>query len=106
MYKYLKCEKGFKFESDYNRHINRKTNCNKKKDYTCDLCKLQFKCPYDQKRHENTEKHINKFNKITNNEKILNLDNNELEIERLQIAIENYKLETEQLKKEHKLVIK
>ena len=62
MFKCAKCNKEFKFESDYNRHINRKTSCDKKKEYKCDLCKLQFKCPYDQNRHEKTKKHINNYN--------------------------------------------
>lgn len=58
MYKCLNCNKEFKYESELNRHNNRKVPCNTpKKEYKCNICKLHFKCPYDQNKHEKTKKH-------------------------------------------------
>ena len=58
MYKCIKCNKEFKYESQFSRHKNRKNPCNKKKEYNCNVCNVQFKCPYDKLRHEKTKKHI------------------------------------------------
>ena len=58
MYKCIKCNKQFKFESELIRHNNRKIACNApKKEYKCNICKVNFKCPYDQNKHEKTKKH-------------------------------------------------
>ncbi len=68
MYKCLKCNKEFKYESEFIRHKNRKIPCDTpKKEYKCEICKVQFKCPFDKNKHENTNKHINNYNKINNN---------------------------------------
>jgi hypothetical protein len=59
MYKCFKCNKEFKYESKFNEHKNRKTECNKiKTELKCDLCKVNFKWPADKERHEKTKKHI------------------------------------------------
>jgi hypothetical protein len=77
MYKCNKCNKEFKFESDYIRHQNRKTDCNKIKiELKCDLCKVKFKCPFDQKRHEKTKKHITNYNIHINGNNNINVNGN------------------------------
>jgi hypothetical protein len=59
MYKCLNCNKEFKYESEFNRHKNRKIACNSpKKEYSCNFCNLKFKCPFDKNKHEKTKKHI------------------------------------------------
>ena len=66
MYKCLKCNKEFNYESELIRHKNRKIPCNKQKDeYKCDLCKVKFTWPAEQRRHEKTKKHINAINNIS-----------------------------------------
>ena len=81
MFKCIKCNKEFKYESDYNRHKNRKTPFNESKsELDCELCKVHFKCKTEKYRHEKTKKHIiniqnstvnNSFNHSFNN--IINL---------------------------------
>lgn len=40
MYNCNKCNKGFKFDSELNRHKNRKIPCDaQKKEYKCEICK-------------------------------------------------------------------
>ena len=68
MYKCCKCNKEFEFESEYNRHKNRKTDCNKiKSQLKCDICNVNFQWPAEQKRHEKTKKHIINVNNYTIN---------------------------------------
>jgi len=63
MYECLKCNKKFKYDSEYNRHKNKKIPCDKKKDeLQCKICNLKFNCNTEQKRHEKTKKHINNIN--------------------------------------------
>lgn len=58
MYKCLKCNKEFKFESELNRHKNRKIPCNKEKiKHNCKICNSNFKYESDYIRHEKTKKH-------------------------------------------------
>jgi hypothetical protein len=81
MYKCIKCNKQFRYESDFIRHKNRKTACNViKQNLDCELCKVKFKCKAEKIRHEQTKKHIfniknstinNSFNHSFNN--IINL---------------------------------
>ena len=62
MYKCLKCNKEFKFESDYNRHKNRKTNCIKNKNFNCNFCNSNFTYESEYLRHKKTKKHIININ--------------------------------------------
>jgi hypothetical protein len=81
MYKCIKCNKEFKYESDYIRHKNRKTSCNEiKNNYECSLCSIKFKYKSKFTEHEKTKKHLlniqnsninNSFNNSFNN--IINL---------------------------------
>ena len=57
MYKCYKCNKEFEFESEYNRHKNRKTNCIKNKNFNCNICNKKFKYESKLLEHENTKKH-------------------------------------------------
>jgi hypothetical protein len=76
MYKCSKCNKEFKYESDYNRHNKRKTACIKINDnFKCELCKLNFKFQSKLQTHEKTKNHIfniqnstinNSFNNVIN----------------------------------------
>jgi hypothetical protein len=76
MYKCSKCDKEFKYESDYNRHNKRKTACIKINDnFKCELCKLNFKFQSKLQTHEKTKNHIfniqnstinNSFNNVIN----------------------------------------
>ncbi len=76
-----KCNKQFKYSSDYERHKNRKTACNEIKAISdCTLCNVKFNCKTEKIRHEKTKKHIiniqnsnvnNSFNNSFNN--IINL---------------------------------
>ena len=64
MYECKKCNKRFNYESDYNRHNNRKTNCKKEKnDFNCGMCNSDFKYESEFLRHEKTKKHIINYNK-------------------------------------------
>jgi hypothetical protein len=65
-----KCAKEFKYESELNRHNNRKTKCNKIKDnLKCNICNRSFVRTSHKIAHEKTKKHINNYNKcnIQNN---------------------------------------
>ena len=77
MYKCLKCNKKFKYESKLNEHNNRKTPCNEsKKEYKCNFCKVNFNCQTEKNRHEKTKKHINNINIFNNvNQANINGDN-------------------------------
>ena len=60
MYKCLKCNKEFKYESKLNEHKKRKIPCDATKvKYECIVCKVNFKCNTEKIRHEKTKKHIN-----------------------------------------------
>jgi DNA-directed RNA polymerase subunit RPC12/RpoP len=68
MYKCAKCNKEFIFESEYNRHKNRKTPCNQQKeDLECKSCNLKFTRLFNKKKHEKTNKHIQNYNKYIQN---------------------------------------
>ena len=63
MFKCLKCDKEFNFDSELTRHKNRKRPCDKQKDeHKCELCKVNFTWPAEKRRHEKTKKHINNYN--------------------------------------------
>jgi len=74
MYNCDKCNKTFKYESDYNKHKNRKTSCVKKEILKCDLCNVTFTCPYNKKIHENTKKHIINYNIHINGNNNINVN--------------------------------
>ena len=105
MYTCNKCNKGFKFDSELNRHKNRKIQCNEsKKEYKCDICNVAFKCPTEQQRHKKTKKHITNSNievkDIKNNEQI---DFNKLQIDfnKLQINFDKLQIEFDKLTNEN-----
>ena len=63
MYKCKKCNKEFKYESEYLRHTSRKIPCNKaKEELKCDICNINFVRPSHKKIHEKTKKHITNYN--------------------------------------------
>ncbi len=96
MYKCINCNKEFKYESDYIRHKNRKILCNEiKKEYKCGLCSINFKYKSKFIEHEKTNKHINNYNKINNNDKFIELQNkyNELENQLIKLQNKNNELE-------------
>jgi uncharacterized C2H2 Zn-finger protein len=74
MFKCNKCNKVFKYESEYKRHKNKKNPCDiEKKLYNCTLCNINFKYESDYIRHEQTKKHkTNKQIEISNNNNISN----------------------------------
>lgn len=92
MYNCLKCNKEFKYESEYNRHLNRKILCYApKKEYKCELCNVKFNRPSDQRKHEKTTKH--KLNLQNENAETKN-DNDYINNKNYnQLLLENTKLE-------------
>ena len=87
MYKCVKCNKEFKFESELNRHKNRKIPCDApKREYKCEICKVKFICPAEQIRHEKTKKHINNIlihgnqNQVGDNATNINSFNNIIQL--------------------------
>ena len=91
MYKCLNCNKEFTYESEYNRHKSRKTNCNNiKTNLECKICNVNFKWPADKKRHEKTKKHKSNINK----DKLVEEINNNVELEEIaNLKIKNIELE-------------
>ena len=68
MYKCIKCNKEFKYESKLNEHNNRKKSCiENKTEYNCQYCNIDFVRPSHQSRHEKTTKHIKNYNKYIQN---------------------------------------
>ena len=87
MYKCNKCNKEFIYESKLKEHENRKIPCDApKKEYKCELCKVNFKCPTEQQRHEKTKKHINNIsihgnqNQVGDNATNINSFNNIIQL--------------------------
>jgi hypothetical protein len=73
MYKCLKCNKEFQYESEFIRHKNRKKDCNIKKNYNCNICKKEFKYESKLQEHEKTKKHkMNLQVHINGNQNIVN----------------------------------
>jgi DNA-directed RNA polymerase subunit RPC12/RpoP len=95
MLKCLKCNKKFKYESDLNRHKNRKTSCDKKDELKCNYCNLSFTCSYNKSVHEKTKKHINNYNTEINGY---------IEDEDLKLDIEQYKLKIKELNDEKNIL--
>jgi hypothetical protein len=73
MYKCLKCNKEFQYESKYIIHKNRKTECSKNKNFNCNIRNKEFQYESKLQEHEKTKKHIINMNNYTIN------DNNNLE---------------------------
>lgn len=81
MFNCTKCNKEFKFESEYLRHKNRKTDCSScNNNLKCDVCNIKFIRLSHKNNHEKTKKHLlniqnsnisNSFNNSFNN--IINL---------------------------------
>ena len=101
MYKCFKCNKEFQYESKLNEHNSRKTLCDKiKTELKCDICNIFFKCPYNQKIHETTKKHILNVNNYTVN------SNNKLPLDYkdLQNKLDTIILKNNELLNENKLL--
>ena len=62
MFKCLKCNKEFQYESKYNIHQNKKKDCSPNQDYKCEYCKKEFKYASKLLEHEKTKKHILNYN--------------------------------------------
>jgi hypothetical protein len=94
MYKCFKCNKEFQYESKLNEHNSRKTLCDKiKTELKCDICNIFFKCPYNQKIHETTKKHILNVNNYTvNSNNKLPLDYKDLQNKLDTIILKNNEL--------------
>lgn len=111
----IKCNKKFKYNSDLNKHISRKTPCDKEKNnLRCNVCNVNFSWPAEQIRHEKTKKHITNINlnKESKNEleNTINI-NNQLEthlekIKQLEIELENEKNKNKRLETENKILKK
>jgi len=71
MYKCLKCNKEFNYESEFIRHKNRKKDCNKQNNYNCNICKKEFNYESKLQEHKKTKKHIKNISNI----KIENISN-------------------------------
>jgi len=80
MYKCLKCNKEYKYESEYNRHKNKKIPCNEiKKEYKCEICNIKFVRPSHKLRHEKTNKHINNINNVNGNGNQVNINGDNIQ---------------------------
>ena len=68
MYKCIKCNKEFKYESKLIEHKNRKKPCDHAKpELECNICNLNFNCNAEKIRHEKTKKHIIKIKNLNIN---------------------------------------
>ena len=68
MYKCNNCNKEFNYESKLKEHKNRKTPCNQpKEELECKSCNLTFTRLFNKKKHEQTNKHIQNYNKYIQN---------------------------------------
>jgi hypothetical protein len=84
MFKCIKCSKVFEFKSDYNRHKDRKTECNKTiGEYKCIYCNKNFK--YESKLEEHIKTKLHKNN--INNDQFINkeIDNTIIQLEQIKI---------------------
>jgi hypothetical protein len=76
MYKCIKCNKVFKYNSKLNEHQSRKIDCNKiKTELKCIICKVNFNWPAEQERHNKSKKHINNINNVNIDNNIINIEN-------------------------------
>ena len=68
MFKCDKCNKKFEFDSKLKEHKKRKTPCNiPKENLECRSCDLTFTRLFNKKKHEQTNKHIQNYNKYIQN---------------------------------------
>ncbi len=103
MYKCIKCNKEFNYESKLNEHKNRKISCDKSKDdLKCELCNVLFRWNTEKKRHEKTNKHIQNISNIKI-ENISNLKsiNYEEKYNKLLIEISSLKNKNDELKNQN-----
>lgn len=58
--------------------MSRKKSCDSvKQEYKCNICQINFKCPYDQNKHEKTKKHITNVKiHINGNQNNVHIGNN------------------------------
>jgi predicted RNase H-like nuclease (RuvC/YqgF family) len=102
MYKCNLCNKKFNYESEFNRHKDKKNPCSQKKEkLECLLCKVKFIRPSEKIRHNETKKHIYNINFQNNNTDELINENNEL-INLKEINIDKLTNENIELKNENK----
>ena len=90
MYKCLKCNKEFKYESEFNRHNSNKRPCIKSNNILkCDICNIIFTRPSHKILHEKTKKHISNYNIYNSNVQIG--DNNLQNIVNLTLHMNTFK---------------
>jgi hypothetical protein len=66
MYKCLKCNKEFKYESKLNEHQNRKISCDSpKENLKCELCNVKFNRPVQVKFEDKIKEFIDYRNHET-----------------------------------------
>ena len=101
MFKCLKCNKEFQYESEFIRHQNKKKDCSPNQDYQCKYCSKTYQYESKILEHRKTKKHIDNYNqnKLHNINKIYK---NELEIEQLNIENKN---KIKQLKNENEHLV-
>jgi DNA-directed RNA polymerase subunit RPC12/RpoP len=94
MYKCIKCNKEFKYESKLLEHNKRKNPCNaNKKNLECKYCNVTFNCQYDKNKHEKTNKLINNCNNNSKN-KVMDIENI---VNKYETEIEYYKNKIKEL---------
>jgi uncharacterized C2H2 Zn-finger protein len=94
------CNKEFKYESELNRHKNRKTGCNKNDDdFNCQICNSNFKYECDYLRHTETKKHIKNYNKSINVDNNINCIKKDLDLNEFKNKINTLENKIDELKK-------
>ena len=100
MYTCSKCNKTFTRKTEYTRHINRKTPCDKQLvvdgQIKCLNCNKVFKHPsalyYHNKKNVCKKIYVNENNIINNNQTIHNTNVNNTKIDNININVEGFKM--------------
>ena len=100
MYTCLKCNKTFTRKTEYTRHMNRKTPCDKQLvsdgEIKCSHCNKKFKHPsalyYHIKNNVCKKIFVNENNIIHNNQTIHNTNVNNTKIDNININVEGFKM--------------